>query len=63
MLIEANKIFPEHYLIMFDLGNLMCFKTGEKEKGGWGIKYDRTITSIRINYLRSKSINYESLKY
>ena len=33
LLLEANKIFPEHYLIMFDLGNLMCFKTGEKEKG------------------------------
>ena len=33
LLIEANKIFPDHYLVMFDLGNLMCFKTGEKEKG------------------------------
>ena len=33
LLLEANKIFPDHYLIMFDLANLMCFKTGEKEKG------------------------------
>ena len=33
LLIKANKVFPEHYLIMFDLANLMCFKTGEKEKG------------------------------
>ena len=33
LLLAANKKFPEHYLIMFDLANLMCFKTGEKEKG------------------------------
>ena len=33
LLLKANKVFPDHYLIMFDLANLMCFKTGEKEKG------------------------------
>ena len=33
LLLEAHKQFPDHYLIMFDLANLMCFKTGEKEKG------------------------------
>ena len=33
LLREANKKFPDHYLIMFQLANLMCFKTGEKEKG------------------------------
>ena len=33
LLVEANKVFPDHYLVMFDLANLMCFKTGEKEKG------------------------------
>ncbi|MFL2679016.1 MAG: tetratricopeptide repeat protein [Alphaproteobacteria bacterium] len=33
LLHEANKKFPDHYLIMFKLANLMCFKTGEKEKG------------------------------
>lgn len=32
-LIKANKQFPDHYLIMFELANLMCFKTGEKEQG------------------------------
>ena len=33
LLLKANKQFPDHYLIMFDLANLMTFKTGEKEKG------------------------------
>ncbi len=33
LLKKANKVFPENYLIMFDLGNLMCFQTGEKEEG------------------------------
>ena len=33
LLIKANKQFPDHYLIMFDLANMMCFRTGEKEKG------------------------------
>ena len=33
LLKKANKIFPENYLIMFDLGNLMCFHSGEKEEG------------------------------
>ena len=33
ILLKANKQFKDHYLIMFDLANLMTFKTGEKEKG------------------------------
>ncbi len=33
LLLKANKQFPDHYLIMFDLANLMTFKTGEKAKG------------------------------
>ena len=33
LLLKANKQFPDHYLIMFDLANLMTFKTGEKEEG------------------------------
>ena len=33
LLLKANKQFPDHYLIMFDLANLMTFKTGEKQKG------------------------------
>ena len=33
LLIKANDEFPDHYLIMFDLANMMCFRTGEKEKG------------------------------
>ena len=33
LLLQANKQFPDHYLIMFDLANLMTFKTGEKAKG------------------------------
>ena len=33
LLIRANNQFPDHYLIMFDLANMMCFRTGEKEKG------------------------------
>ncbi len=33
LLLKANEQFPDHYLIMFDLANLMTFKTGEKEKG------------------------------
>jgi len=33
LLLKANKQFPDHYLIMFDLANLMTFKTGEKDKG------------------------------
>ena len=32
LLIKANTI-SDHYLIMFDLANMMCFRTGEKEKG------------------------------
>ena len=32
LLLKANKQFPDHYLIMFDLANLMTFKTGEKAK-------------------------------
>ena len=32
ILLKANKQFKDHYLIMFDLANLMTFKTGEKEK-------------------------------
>ena len=33
LLLKANDEFPDHYLIMFDLANMMCFRTGEKEKG------------------------------
>ena len=33
LLVKANKRFPDHYLIMFELANIMCFKTGEKEEG------------------------------
>ena len=32
LLVEANKVFPDHYLVMFDLANLMCFKTGERKR-------------------------------
>ncbi len=31
-LAKANKIFPNHYLIMYDLASLKLFKTGEKEE-------------------------------
>ena len=31
-LAKANKIFPGHYLIMYDLASLKLFKTGEKEE-------------------------------
>ena len=33
LLKKANKKFPDHYLIMFELANIMCFKTGEKFEG------------------------------
>ena len=31
-LARANNIFPNHYLIMYDLASLKLFKTGEKEE-------------------------------
>ena len=31
LLLKANDEFPDHYLIMFDLANMMCFRTGEKK--------------------------------
>ena len=46
-LIKANKQFPDHYLIMFELTNLMCFKTGKKNKG--------------LNYLRNVFKNFQLL--
>ena len=32
LLLKANKVFPDHYLIMFDLANLMCLKQVKRKK-------------------------------
>ena len=32
LLLKANDEFPDQYLIMFDLANMMCFRTEKKKR-------------------------------